>query len=94
MAILGCVAMLILIFPGLPSPLKTSFLLALSFALTCLGLAGSRHQAYRSVEPNPEKVIIESQPTSLSEEAEASYSEEAIIVSIPGPEEGSDNQSL
>lgn len=85
MAILGFVAMLLLIFPGLPSPLRTSFLLALSFAITCLGLAGSRHKAYRPAQSNPASAESFGGPKPI-------YTEEALIVSTP--EEESVDQNL
>ena len=92
-AILGIIALLILIFPGLPSPLRTTFLIALTLATTCLGLAGSRHRAYRAVEPNSEEAVIKNQPAGFSEEAEPVYSEETIIVSTPEPAGDIDDQS-
>ena len=96
-AILGFIAMLLLIFPGLPSPLKTSFLLALVFAVTCLGLAGSRHKAYRPAqslpriapdynESAPEMVVIESEPVESSEET--------VVISGPESEEETGDENL
>lgn len=93
-AILGFIVILLLIFPGLPSTLKTSFLLALSFAITCLGLAGSRHKAYHPDQSDvaytkdcdvstPKVVVIEDRSAEFGNKAEPIYTEEAIVVSIP-----------
>ena len=86
-AILGFVIMLIIIFPGLPSALKTTFLLALGFAITGLGFAGSRRHAYVSTDESEMLIAAEEKPVPPAEGTEPVVIEEAIVFSLPEKED-------